>query len=148
MKRLLLLFILSIPLLSSAQKWVKNFNFVDQSSCGLLKVGKDNKIGYADINGNIVIPLVYDDGLAFSEGFTAVRKGNSWIFLDSTGKQIFDSRYEDAQNFHNGVAAVMKNDRYGYIDITGKVMIDFQFYNAHNFSEGLAPVSNGKNLWG
>jgi hypothetical protein len=69
---------------------------------------KDNKIGYPDINGNIVIPLMYDEGLTFSEGYTAVRKGNTWIFFDSTGKQVYDVQYEDAQNFHNGMPAVMK----------------------------------------
>jgi hypothetical protein len=27
---------------------------------------------------------MYDEGLTFSEGFTAVRSGSTWIFLDST----------------------------------------------------------------
>lgn len=148
MKRLLLLLMFPLPFATYAQKWAKNFDFVDQCICGLAKAGKDNKIGYVDINGNIIVPIIYDEGLSFNEGYTAVRKGTSWLFLDSTGKQIFNVEYEDAQNFHNGVAAVMKNDRYGYIDFTGKVVIDFQFSNARGFSEGLAPVSNNRNQWG
>jgi len=148
MKRLLLLLLFPLPFYSDAQKWAKNFDFVDQCICGLSKVGKDNKVGYADINGNVVIPLIYDEGLAFNEGYTAVRKGGTWIILDSTGKQLSDAQYEDAENFHNGIAAVMKNGQYGYIDFAGKVVIDFQFMNARGFSEGLAPVSNAKNLWG
>lgn len=137
-----------LPFYSQAQKWAKNFDFVDQCICGLSKVGKDNKIGYTDINGNVVIPVIYDEGLTFSEGYTAVRTGSTWIYFDSTGKQISDSKYEDAGDFHSGLAAVMKNDHYGYIDITGKVVITFQFTNARKFSEGLAPISNAKGLWG
>ena len=148
MKRLLLLLLFPLPFYSHAQKWAKNFDFVDQCVCGLSKVGKDNKVGYADINGNVVIPVIYDEGLTFSEGYTAVRSGGSWSYFDSTGKQVFTTRYEDAEDFHNGLAAVMKNDHYGYIDFAGKTVIDFQYNNARGFAEGLAPISNAKGLWG
>src|SRR4051812_4686689 len=104
MKRLLLLLILPLPFYAHTQKWAKKFDFVDQCICGLSKLGKDNKIGYADINGNVVIQLIYDEGLAFSEGYTADRKDADWIFLDSTGKQIFNTEYDDAEGFHNGLA--------------------------------------------
>lgn len=148
MKRLLLLLMFPLPFYTDAQKWAKSYDFVDQCACGLAKVGKDNKVGYTDNNGKIIIPLIYDEGLTFSEGFTAVRTGSVWIFLDSTGNQLSDAKFEDAQNFHNGYAAVMKNGHYGYIDMQGKVVIDFQFSNARDFSEGLAPIANSHNLWG
>jgi hypothetical protein len=148
MKRLLLLLIFPLPFYSNAQKWAKNFAYVDQCICGLSKVGKDNKVGYADADGKIVIPLIYDEGLTFSEGYTAVRTGNTWIILDSTGKQVSDAKYDDAQNFHQGYAAVGKSGRYGYIDVTGDIVIEFQYSNARDFSEGLAPIANAHNLWG
>jgi hypothetical protein len=148
MKRLLLLLIFPLPFYSHSQKWAKNFDFVDQCICGLSKVGKDHKIGYADADGKVLIPVMYDEGLTFSEGYTAVQIEGKWIFFDSTGKQLSDVRYEDAQNFHNGYAAVMKNGHYGYIDASGKVVIDFQFNNARDFSEGLAPIANARNQWG
>jgi hypothetical protein len=46
MKRLLLLLMFPLPFYADAQKWAKNYDFVDQCSCGLAKVGKDNKVGY------------------------------------------------------------------------------------------------------
>ena len=148
MKKLLRILMFPLPFCTYAQKWAKNFDYVDQCICGLSKIGKDNKVGYAVINGKIVIPVIYDEGLTFSEGYTAVRIKNTWIYLDSTGKQISDAQYEDAANFHNGRSAVMKGGLYGYIDVTGKVVIEFQFSYARSFSEGLAPVSNTRNLWG
>ena len=103
MKRLLLLLIFPLPFYTNAQKWAKNFDFADQYSCGLAKVGKANKIGYVDLNGKIVIPVIYDEGLAFSEGYTAVRNGNKWVILDSAGKQLSNDQYEDAEGFHDGL---------------------------------------------
>lgn len=148
MKRFLLLLALvsSVPL--CAQKWAKQFDFVDQCICGLSLVGKDSKIGYVDVGGNIIIPLQYDEGLTFSEGFTAVRLGAAWTYFDSTGKKMSDEQFSDAQSFHNGMAAVMKNKRYGYIDTKGKMVINYQFSNARAFAEGVAPVANEKGKWG
>jgi len=148
MKRLLLVLMFPLPFYADAQKWAKNYDFVDQCSCGLAKVGKDNKVGYTDNDGKIIIPLMYDEGLTFSEGFTAVRSGSTWIFLDSTGRPLSDGKFEDAQSFHSGLAAVMRNGHYGYIDMRGKVAIDFQYSNARDFSEGLAPIANSHNQWG
>lgn len=148
MKRILFLFMLPATLSVSAQQWAKNFDFVDQCICGLSLVEKDNKHGYVDLGGNIVIPLIYDEGLTFNEGYAAVRLGNHWLYLDSTGKQITEAIYGDAQSFHDGLAAVSKGGLAGFINTSGKVVIDFKFDQARGFAEGLAPVSNKKGYWG
>lgn len=148
MKKLLLLLSVISALPLAAQKWSKNFDFVDQCICGLSLVGKDHKVGFADHDGNIIIPLIYDEGLTFNEGYTAVRTGSTWKYLDSTGKAITESVYEDAQPFHDGLAAVGKDGLYGYINTKGTVVIDFRFTNARGFAEGLAPVANKKGYWG
>ena len=89
-------------------------------------VGKDHKIGYTDHDGNIIVPLIYDEGL-FQEGYAAVRKGDKWQYIDSTGKAITEPVFNDAQSFHDGLAAAMKGDNYGYIDYAGKTVIDFHY---------------------
>ena len=104
----------------NAQKWAKNYDFVDQCLCGMSLVGKDHKIGYTDHDGNIIVPLIYDEGLSFREGYAAVRKGDKWQYIDSTGKAITEPVFNDAQSFHDGLAAAMKGDNYGYIDYAGK----------------------------
>jgi len=148
MKRLLLLLVLTSSVSVYAQKWAKQFDFVDQCICGLSLVGKDNKIGYVNEAGKIIIPVIYDEGLTFSEGFTAARIGTAWTYFDSTGKKMSDEQFSDAQSFHNGMAAVMKNKQYGYIDTKGNTVIDYQFTNARAFAEEVAPVANERGLWG
>ena len=148
MKKLLMLIFLPAVVSANAQKWTKNFDFVDQCICGLALAAKDHKYGYVDILGNVIVPLVYDEGLSFKEGYTAVRRGSNWLYIDSTGKVITEAVFTDAQSFHDGLAAVMENDLYGYINTSGKVVIDFKFTNARAFGEGLAPVANKKGGWG
>lgn len=148
MKKLLMLIFLPAALSVNAQKWAKNFDFVDQCICGLALASKDHKYGYVDNGGNIIVPLVYDEGLSFKDGYTAVRKGANWQYIDSTGKAITESIFADAQSFQNGFAAVMENELYGYINTSGKVVIGFKFTNARAFGEGLAPVANKKGDWG
>ena len=148
MKKLLVLLLLSPVLSSYSQKWEKNYDFVDNCVCGLSKVKKDGKIGYVNKEGVVVIQLQYDEGLAFKEGYVAVRTGLKWQYLDSTGKTITEAIYEDAGSFGNGLAPVAKNNLYGFVNTKGEVQIPFDFSNARSFGEGLAPVSNAKGVWG
>ncbi len=148
MRKILLLFLLFPVLDSYAQKWEKNYESVDNCICGLSKVKKNGKIGYVNKEGVEVIKLLYDEGLTFNEGYTAVRLDTKWMYYDSTGKAITDAIYEDAYNFKEGLAPVAQDNKYGFINTAGKLVIPMQFSNARGFSEGLAPVANAKGYWG
>jgi hypothetical protein len=148
MKKILSCLLLFPVLTGYAQKWEKNYEYVDNCVCGLSKVKKDGKIGYVDKAGVEVIKLQYDDGLTFNDGYTAVKKQTKWLFLDSTGKAITDAVFDDAMTFKNGLAVVAKNDLYGFINTGGELVIPCTFSNARSFAEGLAPAANAKGYWG
>ena len=61
-----------LPALAWSQQWTKNFDYVDDISCGLSLVGKDGKRGYVNHKGQVVIPLVYEEAMHFSEGLAAM----------------------------------------------------------------------------
>ncbi len=71
-----------------SQEWTKKYDHVDQCICGLSVVGKGDKHGYADKDGKLVVPLIYDEAMAFSDGFAAVKQNGKWGFLDSLGKLV------------------------------------------------------------
>ena len=148
MKKLLILLLFSPILDSYAQKWEKSYDFVDNNVCGLSKVKKNGKVGYVNKDGKEIIQPIYDEGLTFNEGYTAVRTGAYWLYIDSTGKHITEAIYTDATGFKEGLAAVAKTNLFGYINTSGELVIPFSFPNAHNFSEGLAHASNAKGYWG
>jgi hypothetical protein len=131
-----------------AQNWEKNYDYVDNCTCGLSRVKKNDKVGYVNKDGQLIVKLQYDEGLTFNEGYTAVRLGNRWQFIDSTGKPITELLFEDALGFSDGMAPVAKNGLYGFINTKGELIIPCTFSNAHGFSEGLAPAANSKGYWG
>ena len=69
---------------------------------GLACIIKDNKYGYINKEGEIVIPIEFE--------------------VDPESQEVH-SFMNEAALFHNGMARVCKNGKYGYIDKTGNVVI-------------------------
>ena len=107
---------------------------------GFLKYDKDNKFGFIDTNGNVVIEPQFEDISEFSEGLAAVKLNNNWGYIDKSGKIVIKCRFENAMDFKEGLAPVKAFGRWGFIDKTGKIVIKVQYYGAKCFSEGLAAV--------
>lgn len=148
MKKYFLLALLLPTMLVQSQNWTKQYDYVDDCICGLAKVNKDGKFGYVDQNGNVIIPLIYQDAMTFNEGYAAIKLDNKWGFVDSTGKVIISPEYEEAGSFFESLSSVRKNGKFGFIDTGNKTIVPFIYYLAFGFSEGLAAVQNEKNLWG
>ena len=103
-------------------------------------MSRDKKTGYVDRNGNLPIKLLYDGGLAFSEGLAAVRVGDRWGYIDASGNERISPRFDEANSFSEGLAAVRIGKNWAYIDPTGNLGNDPCFEFAQAFSEGLAAV--------
>ena len=134
-------------------------------------INDENKVGYLDKTGRVMIPFIYDpvpiaveggDWIAspFEEGMAIVSKTQPheeygeityYGFIDKSGKPIIPIKYRDAANFSNGIAPVAiagKLDKdgnpttiWGFIDKSAKTVIPFDYEDAHSFSEGLAVVA-------
>lgn len=77
----------------------------------------EDKYGYADQNGNMVVQFMYDKAFAFSEGLAAVIKDGKCGFIDIHGKVILPFEYKiKDREFH---------------------------FSTPSFSGGLAPVEGG-----
>lgn len=84
------------------------------SVCNKLPNGS-YKLGFMDITGKVVIPLVYqcDNDLKFSEGLCQVIGSNGkYGFIDKLGKVVIPFLYGDVgvEGFKNGIARVAKTD--------------------------------------
>jgi hypothetical protein len=90
---------------------------------GLALVVKDQKRGYIDTTGKVVIPIKYRAARHFSEGLAPVRL--SVEEAKATGTLWAETGWTP----------------WGYIDRTGKLVLPARFSNAEQFSEGLAYVS-------
>ncbi len=102
----------------------------------------DDKWGYIDKTGKMVIEPQFDKVKAFSGGLATVEINGKWGYIDKTGRMVIEPQFDDTGSFSEGLAAAKKtySGLYEYIDKTGKAVIEPQFEKAGSFSEGLAPV--------
>ena len=106
---------------------------------------QENKFGFVDKNGNMVIPCEYGSAASFSEGYAAVSKDEKFFFIDKNGKQAFPISYDCwIGSFHDGIARSVNkleegNIMMGYIDAKGNEIAPCIYYG-NDFSEGLAVI--------
>lgn len=144
----LLLCFLAAGVYAIAQPWTKKYDRIDACNCGLALVEKAGKFGFVNEEGKLIIPLIYDDAVAFSEDKAAVSVGGKWGFVDKKGNELVKPQYTEVYSFNEGMAVVGMGDEYGFIDSTGKVVIPMNYTNARSFADSIAPVCNKKGLWG
>ncbi len=105
---------------------------------------RNDRFGYIDRTGKIIIPAQFERAEDFSEGLAIVKVGERFGCIDKTGKLVIPARFNFISKFKNGLAVAHTDGdapKIGYIDRTGKLVIPARFDEAHEFSEGLAAVS-------
>jgi hypothetical protein len=123
------------------------------ASCGLAKaqgdlfpIKQNQKWGYIDNTGKIVIEPQFQFADRFSEGLAVVEVGHrTYGYIDGLGKFVINPQFRDnAGTFSDGLAIVAIGEaterRAVYIDKTGKTIIDSQLKGGSDFHEGLALV--------
>jgi hypothetical protein len=124
-------------------------------SDGLAMIRVDNKSGYIDRTGRVVLPPTYYDGTDFRFGLALVRGTDPLhVYIDKSGAVVSDGialyNYEGwvgdyaTRKFPDGLERMRVRlggrVRYGFRDETGVVRIAPRYEFALPFSEGLARV--------
>jgi hypothetical protein len=108
----------------------------------LFVVTLDGKQGYIDVEGNLTIPLRFDQAHPFSGGVAAVSIEGLWGLIDTEGSFVIEPQFAHIGFFKDGLAPARKKfgDRTGYIDDTGSFVIEARYDTATPFFEGVARV--------
>lgn len=81
---------------------------------GLMKyeLPEKNLYGFINIKGDVVIPTIYEDARAFSDGLAAVCKNNKWGYINTKGEIVIPIQYDNynTSSFINGTASVSLTD--------------------------------------
>ena len=112
---------------------------------GLAAVQQNDKWGFIDKKGSIIIPCKYDSvnngfSIGFYEGLAAVEINNKWGFISEAGKLEIPFNFEQVSYFSEGLVAVKINNKWGFIDKNGNIIIKPIYKEASIFSENLAAV--------
>lgn len=124
--------------------YIKNSPIFFEFNDGLMPVNINNKWGYIDRTGEIVIALKYDFAIDFSEGLALVRTEDSlYGYINLTGEFVIEPKYQEASiNFTDGHVLVKENDsdNFKLIDRNNKLISTIYYSGCQgmmNYSEGL-----------
>ena len=109
-----------IPKTETNSNWRDNYDKIYSFNEGLALVKKNDKYGYVDYEGKLIIPLIYYGGRDFSEGLALVLKKNlKRGYIDKNNKIIIPMIYDDGVDFENGFTRVAIEE-FGYFTINKK----------------------------
>jgi len=103
---------------------------------------KNNKYGFIDGSGKMVVKASYNYASEFNEGLARVGKNDKYGFVDEKGKVVIPVQYIAASNFNYGLAVVKKKNGAYFIDKMGVQFGENTYLDAKSFSEGLAAVQD------
>ena len=114
----------------------------------LTRVKVNEKYGFVDTTGKIVVEPQFDFIFDFCNGFAKVEIDNKRGFVNKYGQIVVEPQFTGyVGDFYEGLASVQVDGKYGFIDTTGKMVIEPQFDDAGSFSDGLAFVKvDGKQV--
>lgn len=106
----------------------------------LFPVIQNDKYGYIDTSGRVVIEPQFDGAWSFSEGLASVEVNGKRGYIDKSGRVVIEPQFDGTGSFSEGLAEVGIDDKWGYIDKSGKIVIEPQFDYTTSFCDGLAVV--------
>lgn len=80
---------------------------------------ENQRYSFVNQTGELIVPLDYQDGRAFSEGWAAVKKNDKWGYIDPDGQQMIPFIFDDVTDFVGGLARVRMGREWGYINRQG-----------------------------
>lgn len=101
------------------------------------------RCGFIDVDGNEVIPTIYDRAYPFSDGLAEVENAGKFGYISHDGNIVLPFEYESAQPFRDGYAAVKKIDEngkdvWGIIDKKGNFKLLEGITGISAFNDGIA----------
>ena len=128
------------------------YDWINDNVCyfkwSLLPVyNNDEKAGYIDKDGNVIIPFQFDGVAPFNEGYACVELNDIDMIIDEKGSivlQLAKEEYFATGYIHNGLTLTMKNNTYYYKDIKGNVV--YTWTESSNAAAPVKKLSNHKSL--
>lgn len=116
---------------------------------GLAAVTINERIGFIDKTGRLVITPKFSDVGKFMNGVTAAKIDDTWGFIDKTGNFITEPQFDWVASIQAKTAVVLQDNKFGYFSIaSNSFLIPPQFESANDFCGDVAAVAFREKEWG
>lgn len=126
----------------------KDLHYSKGKTGELILFVKNNKTGYLNSKGEVIIKPIFEAGLPFSEGLACVRHKGKYGYIDSSGKFVIFPRFMYPNSFSEGLAGVpLDKKKWGFINKKGETVIEAQYaWIYDSFKHGIIAVAKDKKL--
>ncbi|MDR0510757.1 MAG: WG repeat-containing protein [Rikenellaceae bacterium] len=134
--------------LGGYQAFDGEFDYAEDFSEGRAVVGLGNEFGLIDREGNIVMPIAFEEIRWFGvEGVAVASQDGKSTLYNRLGKRLTVKEWNWLGDLEDGMIAAELDGRFGYITPAGEEAVPFCFDNAYDFRHGRAiVVLTGKEL--
>ncbi|TRW24372.1 WG repeat-containing protein [Flavobacterium zepuense] len=119
--------------------------FAQQS---MFKIIENDKIGYINNKGAVIIPPVYNNGTDFANGVAAVRQDGLYGIIDSLGNYIAKPKYDYIYEFYNGLTEATLHGKKQVLNTRGDKVLDDQYKSIYLINDSLYRVKTKSDKWG
>lgn len=93
-----------------------------------IKVDSKGKIGFADAQGQQVVPFQYTSAQPFEEGISIVSKGDKFGAVNASGRQVVKPQYDEVSRWGNGLLLLKKGKKWGLASgSTGELVVPVSY---------------------
>ncbi len=105
---------------------------------------QNDKYGYVDTTGKIIVTPRYDMAWDFIQGMSIVKLDGKYGYVNESGVEVIKPRFDGALAFSDGLAVVRIGEKYGFIDKTGTLVVPAIYDRCDNFHGDRANVCLNK----
>lgn len=118
-----------------------------QNGLARLKLNSNDKMGYVNEDGFVVVPIIYDWVDSFTNEIAIVKKNNKYGGVNKKGEEIIPIQYDEMKFLDDGLIWAKKGSNTGTIDNLGNESLSLK-YDPHSHSiefyeEDLAAINEG-----
>ena len=126
-------------------KRLAGINFLKFTNEGKLAVREkeNNKWGFINTKGEMVIKPLYDSCDSYNDGYAKVQVDGKWGLIDKSGNTVIKPAYKNITPGENGIF-VFFDEGWGIIDKTGKILSPAIFNTITSFEKNRALARFGK----
>ncbi|MEN3371954.1 WG repeat-containing protein [Dechloromonas sp. ZS-1] len=122
--------------------------FVSLSENGLIKFSINNKFGFANSDGKVIAPAIYDTATDFDGKNNAlVSIGGKYYVMNMDGRHVNSVPYDEINAFAGPYAAAKLDGKWGVIDRQAKRIIDFKYQEVRLIDNSNLVSVNNNNKW-
>jgi hypothetical protein len=112
----------SIFFLNGNLKVFMNYPFTQMTSYinGMAMVTQNERVGFIDADGQLLVSTQYDEARPFSDGVAAIRLNEKWGFVNKTENMIASPNYTEILDFEGSVTAGKRDGQWKIILKNGK----------------------------